>query len=155
MSISDHLQVKIMFLSIAILILAAGTSIALIFIIWRRRALPGAVSLFIFAVDLFLLAIAYFLFNKNVPPGMLPWLSLAYFCETIASTTLFTFAIEFIGRGDRLKWSTIILLVIEPVLTQILIWTDRWHGLFFAGRGIGIAGTTIPRGLWFWVDAIY
>ena len=47
----------------------------------------------------------------------------------------------------------VLFLLIEPILTLLLIWTDDWHGLFFGGSFT--TGLIISGGPWFYLNLVY
>jgi len=47
----------------------------------------------------------------------------------------------------------IILMLIEPVLTIILLWTDPYHGWFYGEQRS--ANAILLGGVWFWVNVVY
>jgi signal transduction histidine kinase len=71
----------------------------------------------------------------------------------------FAFALRF-SRQERWlpRWSFSLLLV-EPVLELLLVFTDHWHGLFRSSTEMSTSGPyaimVIRHGLFFWVNAAY
>ena len=122
--------------------------------VFRRRTIGRAVSLIVFSLALIVWAIAYGFFLSGTQLGGQLWLSLIYLCATVTSTALLTFTLDYTNRAEWLTRWSIILLAIEPVLTQVLFWVDRWRGFFFTSKpnAIGIVLTTGP---WYWINSTY
>jgi PAS domain S-box-containing protein len=71
----------------------------------------------------------------------------------------FAFAVRF-SRQDRwLPPRALPLLLIEPVLVLVLVFTDHWHGLFRVSTEMSTSGPyaimVIRHGFFFWVNAVY
>ena len=49
----------------------------------------------------------------------------------------------------------IYLLAVEPLLVTLLLWTDPWHGWFFAGQRAQNAGMIRFAGPVFWINLVY
>jgi diguanylate cyclase (GGDEF)-like protein/PAS domain S-box-containing protein len=81
------------------------------------------------------------------------WLRATYLGVLTVPTAFLAFSIQYANRGHWLKKRIIALLIIEPVLTFILLWTDPWHNLFFGGKYAN--GMILDGGPWFWINAIY
>lgn len=47
------------------------------------------------------------------------------------------------------------ILWIEPVLVLVLMWTDPWHNLFFAGKRLLNTGMILDAGPVFWGNVVY
>jgi hypothetical protein len=118
----------------ALFILPIGIATTIALISLRRRTTPGAASLIIFALALIIWAISDFLYRAGVSPIGKFWLSATYLGATVVPTALLTFSIEYAEHGYYLNWRKLALFTIEPLLTQVLFWTDPWNGLFFAGK---------------------
>ncbi len=144
-----------MLLNAAALLLAIAFAATVILISAQRRNAPGATSLIIFALALMIWAISDFIYWRGVSPIEIFWLSAIYLGATVVPTALFTFAIEYTEHVRSLTRRLIVLLAIEPVLTQILFWTDPWSGLFFAGKGAERIGAIPYDSPWLRINAIY
>jgi len=144
-----------MALHVFIFLLAACTSVAIILAALRRRTAPGAYSLVAFALALTVWAIPYALYWAGVYPIESFWLSATYLGATIAPVTLFTFTLDYNNLRNWLTRRNIALLAIEPLMTQVLIWTHTWHKLFIIGEKVEMTGTILTTGVWFWMNTIY
>lgn len=121
---------------------------------WRRRAAPGADGLAAAMLALTIWAFTYALrWLVSSPIEQYFWLDATYIGVVLAPTSLLVLAIQFTNRKIKLTRRNLALLSIEPVLTLLMLWTDRFHGLFFAG--MRASGTILNGGIWFWINAIY
>lgn len=101
----------------------------------RRRSAPGAGPLALAMAGIAVWSLTYALFWAD-PRGPLGsfWLTATYLGVVTVPGAYFAFALRFTGRGRWLTRPVLAVLVLEPLLTLALLWTDRWHGLYYAGR---------------------
>ena len=122
----------------------------------RRRMAPGATTLVVF-----MLAIAWWAGTYAVHwvsptwPKPFFWLDATYVGAVTVPTAFFVFVLQYTGRGKLITPYSCLLLAIMPVLTLALLWTDAYHGLFFAGRRTSTSGAIFDGGPWFWINIIY
>jgi len=123
-------------------------------VVLRKRKVRGAASLVAFSFALILWAVGYGVFLSGARSTGLVWLSLIYFAATATATALLTFTLYYTNHGDWISRWILLLLVVEPILTQILLWTPRWRSIFFTARpdDLGLALTTGP---WYWINQTY
>src|SRR5688572_8134244 len=121
----------------------------------RRRTAPGANSLIVFALALAAATIPYTLFWDTLPSFRLFWLASTYLGLTIAPAAILTFAIEYSNRTRWLSGPNRILLLVEPLFTQILLWTNTSHELVFVVKGRETIETTLINGPWIAINTIY
>lgn len=90
-------------------------------------------------------------------PGPTPffWLDLTYVGVVIVPTALFCFTLQFTGRGRYLTWLNLLLLLVVPVVTLVLLWTDPLHGLFFGGPRVPGQGVIFEGGFGFYANLVY
>jgi PAS domain S-box-containing protein len=127
-------------------------------IIWadlRDRKDQPSRSLTAFAVALTAWAAAFNLFTLGVGPGSMFWLSTIFLCATLTATALLTFIFGYTNRGQWLTTRTLVFLAFEPILTQVLFWTNSRHGLFFSSSTVGATATDLVVGPWYWVNSTY
>ena len=120
----------------------------------RRRTVRGAVSLIVFSLALFVWAGAYGLLLNGPRSGGLLWLSLIYLSATTTTTALLTFTLDYTNHADLVTRWSLILLAIEPVLTQVFIWAGRWRSVFFTSRPDTL-GLALTPGPWYWINQTY
>ena len=119
----------------------AVTNLAWIFFLKKVR---GKKSLVVFFITLVIWSVVYALFYYV---NSVLWLPFTFLLSTIASTSLLTYALEYTGRTEHLTRVSLLILAMEPLLTQILFWTNDLHHLFFANSGL--------TGAWYWVNVYY
>jgi PAS domain S-box-containing protein len=139
-----------MILAIGVFVMAA----VMMYLVIRRWAARGAACLLAFAITLIAWAGAYagFLYGTPATAGL--WLSLVYLASTLAATSLLIFTLFYTNHGDWVTRWTLLVLAIEPVLTQVIIWEPRWRGLFFTTRTEGL-GLVLTTGPWYWINQTY
>ena len=59
------------------------------------------------------------------------WTQLAYVAITILPVAFLCFSLAFSGKQNLVKWKSIGLLLIVPVTTQIALFTNEYHELFY------------------------
>lgn len=139
-----------------LLLLAAAVSGASVYFIWRRRATAAARPLGIFMLALTVWSLTYAgYWLATTSTARLVWLNLTYFGVVTTPGAFLAFALVYTHRQERLSWFVIGLLLIEPLLTLALLWTDPWHGLFFAGKRTAASSTILDGGPWFWLHVVY
>jgi PAS domain S-box-containing protein len=139
-----------MILSLTVVLVAA----AFLLLVLRKRTLRGAAGLVAFGSALLAWAAAYGLFLKNVSPGSLAWLSLIHLAAAAASTALLIFSVYYTNHGDWVNYWSLLLLALEPCLTQLFIWIPRWRESFF----ISVPAGPVPlhsAGPWYWINLAY
>ena len=95
-------------------------------------------------------AILQTLFMDN-PQMYIVWENLTYIGSAGVPVTLLIMGRAYSQKaGQFKKWQ--LLLFVIPVLTQIMVWTNGYHGLFYQEYGMGVA-PNVP-GPYFWVHAV-
>ncbi len=132
-----------------------GIAVAIDILVLRKRQVRGAISLIVFSFALTIWACAYGIL-LNFHPGGLFWLALVYLSATVTSTALLTFVLAYTNHQEWLgRWSTFLLLCLEPLTTQILFWTNPWQGYFSTGHAVTSAGIVVTSSPWYWINASY
>ncbi|MCW5874452.1 MAG: diguanylate cyclase [Anaerolineales bacterium] len=122
----------------------------------QRQAYNGGSPLMLFLLGLSWWSFTYALFWLRVPgPTTFFWLDLTYIGVLIVPTALFWFTLQFTGRGRYLTGLSLLLLLIVPVLTLVLLWTDPLHGLFFGGKRVAGQGVIFEGGFGFYANLVY
>ncbi len=138
-----------------LLCVVALISIVVAIIVWRRRFAPGGWALIIFMLAMAWWSGTYALYWADVYPHGLFWLDATYLGVVALTPAFFFFVLQFTHRENWLTRPLLALLIIQPVLTIIFLWTDPWHGLFFAGQRSTTDSTIFAGGPWFWTNVIY
>jgi PAS domain S-box-containing protein len=114
-------------LLITILILAVG-----VVLILRRKA-PGSIdsiSMMVVVVAIWIIANLLHNINKTyIPLNVLR--SINYLCLAFAASSQLLFAFAYTNRTRWLTSTTYILLLFEPILTQILFWAESSRVILF------------------------
>lgn len=138
--------------------LIAGTLIAVgvLSAAWRRRSAPGAIPLLVLTVASIWWMICYALRLTVAPgPDSLLWYRLMYAGIVMNSPAFLVFALQYTDRGRWVDSRLIALLAIEPLLLNVLVWTDPFHGLLFDGWTGPGSGSRFVGGVGFWIHTIY
>jgi PAS domain-containing protein len=138
-----------------ILFVAMLSSLGVALLVWQRRDAPGATALTLFMLGLAWWSGTYALFWANLPPSTLFWLNATYLGVVAATPAFFIFVLQFTHRQHWLSRRLYALLGFMGLLTLILLWTDPWHGLFFAGLRSETDSVILSGGPWFWTFIIY
>ena len=85
----------------------------------------------------------------------LVFVSASYLLSTIAASSLLTFSITYSHRSSWIKRNLIILLMIEPLVTQILLWFEPTRELFFLEKGASFASISLYSGTWSAFTSLY
>ncbi len=136
------------------LFLSACASLLLSVIAWKRRKAPGGNNLayFGFAIALWSLSYGFFWLSSEHATKLF-WLNLAYVGANAVPTVFLAFTLRYTNRGTFLRPRMILLIAIEPALATLLVWTDQYNQIFFAGKD-PLSGL-IFGGIIFWMHIIY
>lgn len=136
------------------LIISSAISALVAAMAWRRRTAPGAAGLTLAMTTLIAWALPYAVrWLMQDIAWQYFWLDATYLGVVTAPTAFFIFALQVTNRSEWLTRRKKLLLVVEPLLTLLVLFTDQYHGLFYAG--LRSTGTILDGGPWFWVNAIY
>lgn len=139
-----------------ILFISGCISLFFILLTWPRRRAPGVLALMVFMGGATIWAWTYslhWLFPEW--PARFFWLDATYLGVVIVPTAMALFAFQVTYLDKWITRKTIALLCVEPILTLIILWTDPWHGLFFAGKRTPSSSDIFEGGLWFWLNIVY
>ncbi len=122
----------------------------------RRPFTPGSIPLIFFLFAMSWWDSTYGAFWANAPaPNPYFWLDLSYIGVVAVPTAFFLFAMQLAGQENWLKKPFIFALCLEPLLILLLMWTDPWHNLFFAGKRLQNTVMILNAGPVFWGNVIY
>ena len=91
-----------------------------------------------------------FITSSDISSAFL-WYKIQYFAIAFISFSFFVFVNAFVGK--KVKKSIIILLMIIPLVTIILLWTNQFHHLYLKGYLEG--GKYVIPAPWFYIKLIY
>lgn len=90
---------------------------------------------------------------------MLFWINLEYIGITLLPACWIVFVLLFIGKEEWLNIVNTILIFSFPVVTMVLVWTNRWHHLHYRSVSVAQSGEylllDIKTGPWYVVFTIY
>ena len=127
---------------------------------WLRRSAPGALAfcLLMVAVAEWSLAYSLELFSHDLSTALF-WDNVSWLGAAIVPTLWLVFVLQYVGQTKWLTRRNILLLSIEPLITLILVWTDRSQGLiesnFSLSRGGPFAALNMTYGPWYWINLWY
>lgn len=83
------------------------------------------------------------------------WAKLEYLGIVGIPVAWFVFASQYTGRGEWVRRRNLALIMVVPLVTLALVFTNELHGLIWSRTGLGSIGPytdlELRHGLWFWV----
>ena len=149
-----------LFLPFSVLFFAALLALGSAIYSWRQRPKTGAITVSIMMLGIFIWLLGYMfeILSRNSATRLM-WINLSYIGITIVPAAWLLFSFEYTNRTSWLSWKTVALLSIEPILVQIILWTNNNHGLFYAEIIFDftkqLPQTNLTYGPAFWIHAIY
>lgn len=132
---------------------------------WRNRKIVAGADAFMVLSALLCL---YSVFQSGVffcstPAEALTWFNLRFITLAFGPVWWLYFVFSFSGRKDLISYRTLILLMIIPLVTQVMIWTNDYHHLwvernpdFYRTGGFCIADTGVRKlGPWLRIHYMY
>jgi len=127
-----------------------------LFILQTRRKASASIPLMFLMFALSWWDLTYSLFWAKAPaPYPNFWLYITYIGTVMVPAVLLIFAIQLCGLGAWLQRPLLIGLCVEPVVVLVVLFTDPWHGLFFAGKQMENVGMIRDAGPVFWMNTVY
>lgn len=142
----------------SVILMVAGVICLLagIVVLQTRRNASGAIPLMILMFALSWWDITYSLFWAEAPaPYPNFWLYTTYWGAVVIPPALLTFAMQLCRIDEWLKLPFLLGLCVEPILVLALLFTDPWHGLFFAGQQTQNISMIQNGGPVFWLNIVY
>ncbi len=143
------------------IILAVMLLTVSIFFTWQRRATASLalwVLLFLLVVLEWTLGYGWELLVTTLPLKILA-AKVQYFGIISSPVIWFIFALWFTGREKWLTRPKVLLLMIIPLITLLLVWTNEWHGLIWTANRLHSFGSysmmEMSFGLGFWIHTLY
>lgn len=140
------------------LLFIAGTVCLLVaaIILQTRRAAPGATSLMALLLALAWWDITYAIFWAGTPAHSdYFWLDLTYIGVVTVPAAFFIFSLQISNLTHWLKRPLAALIYLEPGIVLLLLFTDPYHGLFFAGKRTANSAVILDAGPVFWLNVVY
>ncbi|TMB84519.1 MAG: PAS domain S-box protein, partial [Chloroflexi bacterium] len=141
-------------------IISVAISVWLALVAWRRRSAPGATAfiLLMLGVALWSLGNVVTLGSSDLPTVVF-WDNVTWLGTVMAPTAWFVFALQYTGRAQWLTRRVVVLLVVEPLVTLLLAWTNGAHGLITSTLVLDTSASytaqIVTYGAWFWVNIVY
>ena len=145
----EHLYALLLILSSFCCMTAMGAVIS------RRHAVGAGALIAIFGALSAWSATYAFHWVAQEPRWKYFWLNMTYFGVVMVPAILFIFALRYTGKDGWLRAPVLALFSIEPIAVLILVWSDPWHGWFFAGKRALTDSTILEGGLLFWLHVVY
>src|SRR5947207_14267309 len=100
------------------------------YIAWHRRPAPGAIPfcLLMLAVAQWALAYALELVSPDLPTTLF-WDNIGWLGSVSVPTLWLVFALQYTGRATWLFRPIVAIMVVEPLVTLLLVWTNPFHHL--------------------------
>ncbi len=127
---------------------------------WRRRPAPGAIlfCLLMLAMAEWSLGYAFELASPALSSALL-WHNVAWLGAIAAPTLWLAFTLLYTGRERWLARQNLALLIVEPLVTLLLIWTNGWHGLIeskvWLDSSVPFSSLVMTYGVWYQVNIAY
>lgn len=142
------------------LLISASLAVITAMFVWRRRTAPGARPLVALSLAAAVWSSAYALEIAATPtPFALFWARVQYLGIMTLPVAWIAFVLEYASLQHRLTRQNLALLLIVPVLTQIAVWTNDYHGLIWPQIQVNTSGPVpildFDHGPAFWVCNIY
>ncbi|HEX5692682.1 MAG TPA: histidine kinase N-terminal 7TM domain-containing protein [Roseiflexaceae bacterium] len=139
---------------------SALTCILLAIYAWRRRPAPGATIFVVMMLSVAEWTFGYiFELNSSTLPAILFWAKVEYLGIVTGPVAALLLAIAYTGRERWLTPQRLALLAIVPAITNVLVWTNEYHGLIWQRVGLsnvqGLPMFDVDYGAWFIVHAAY
>ncbi|MBA3531112.1 MAG: diguanylate cyclase [Ardenticatenales bacterium] len=144
-----------------LLLLVAMLQAALAIPAWRRRPSPGATLFVFFLLSVVLWCVAYALeLGLEYVPSKILWAKTKYIGITVLPVVWFAFVLQYIGREQWVNHRRFPLLLVIPMVTLLLAWSNEAHQLIWQGEITTLQVGTVSMlvmdsGRWFWVHTAY
>ena len=142
------------------LLATALIAVALAIYSWRKRPAPGATPFFIM-----MLAVAEWTFGYALElssadlQSIVLWAKIEYLGIVIGPVAALVLALEYTGHESWLTLRGRVLLLVVPIITVALVWTNELHGLIWSTVRIdtstSIALLDVEYGVWFIMHTAY
>src|SRR6266496_2878281 len=141
-------------------IVSAVVSLALARSAWHRRPAPGAASfcLLMLAVAEWSLGYAMELISPDLQIALF-WDNISWLGAACAPTLWLAFVLQYTGRARWLTRRNMAILLVEPLVTLLLVWTNQFHGLIEDNIRLDTSGSfsalILTYGIWYWINIAY
>lgn len=142
------------------IIIAAVLSIMQAAFAWHRRRVAGALPLaaLMFAVTLWLFGYALELVSVDLQTSLF-WAKVEYLGIVAVPVAWLTFVLRYTQRERWLLPRNLVMLMLVPLITLLLVWTNERHQLIWSATKMTVSDTRlvleVVHGDWFWVHTTY
>jgi PAS domain S-box-containing protein len=142
------------------LLIAIVASITIMVVVWPRRPGLGVMPFMVLmvAVTLWCLGNILEFLVVDLSTKFL-FIRLDYISITIVPAAWLVFVLEYTGRERWVTRRNLYLLAIQPILVQLLVWTDGYHHQFWTSRHLTTSGSyviaEVTYGPAFWAHGAY
>lgn len=140
-----------------IFLLSAIVSLLIAWLSVKKKAIPSAASLAALSCIVALWSISYLAYDwKLFPYPYQTFVATTYLFSALAAASLLILALVYSNYSKWITPLTLILFVIQPILTQALFWIPSLRPLFFLDSGVGALPFATPTtGMWADLHSIY
>ena len=119
----------------AALLINISITLMMVLSTYRKPRLPGSKSVIVLSAALVIWSLAYLLNNKqyDIITDKLV-MAVVLFCMTIVASAQFTFSLSYSNHSRWINRSTLMLLGVMPVITQIVFWLEPWNNILFENQ---------------------
>ena len=140
-----------------LLLLNIGISLFIVGLSLRRSTNANSVHLAVLAFVVALWDLSYLVSYLRIlrffsDPILI---SIVYLFSTIAGSALLTFSLVYSNRFVGRRWLTLLMLTIEPIVTQLLFWNAHYRGVLFTEISNGSAALSFNTGVWGQIHTLY
>jgi PAS domain S-box-containing protein len=126
----------------------------------RRRYAVGAHPLIVLAIAIVIWAAGYAMeLSQSDPAAMIGWARIEYLGIVLVPVAWFWYALQYTGHDRHMRPRQLAYLLVIPLLTTLVIWTNEAHGLFWSRIRFSALDTatilTPAFGTWFWIHTTY
>lgn len=136
--------------------IAGGICLFAAAITLARRKVTGSNALITLLSALAWWDITYAIFWADVPgPTPYFWLDITYLGVVTVPPALFVFSLQLAHLTAWLKRPLTALIYLVPMMVLAVLFTDPYHGLFFAGKRTENSAFILDAGPMFWVNVAF
>ncbi|HEX2696821.1 MAG TPA: histidine kinase N-terminal 7TM domain-containing protein [Anaerolineales bacterium] len=143
-----NFEISALLINIAIALIVALIAL-------RNSKAAGSISLIVLCIFVTIWSLSYLVYeNPKLYLSSQLLIATVFLSSTLSASAQLVFTLSYTNRSRWISRSTLILLSVMPVLTQILFWVQPLHTFFFDNRSPDLANF-MPTGLWTRINDIY
>ncbi|MCL5735529.1 MAG: diguanylate cyclase [Actinobacteria bacterium] len=149
-----------LFTSVYVMVAAAAITVTVAWFTLRRRGAPGAVPLVAINATGAFWALMSALELASASAGTAAiFHKVSFLAMDAIGIVWLAFAAQYAGRDRWITRNKLIIISALPAVTQVLLWTNKFHHLMFKSLVMkDIGGHSFLQktpGAWWWVDSVY